>query len=388
VRVTDLLRTIDLFAELTPDDLESLAHGMRDRYLQSGEILYRAGEPYPSAVIIVGGCIEQATSGVDGRPASTRQLGNGESFGETSLLSTAPQSATATAVGETRVLELHRDDFDAFVATRPQAMRAILAAISRRAVQANKRLLTDQAADSSVASSNHVYSVFSPRGGSGKTLLATRLAIRLAELMPHRVALLDLDLVFDDAGLQLEASPSAWLASLAEPDLLRLDAQSLTNLLSEHRSTLRVLIGATRPEEGERVTPTHVRAVLAALRRQFLVSVVDCGGTFSETTLSALEQSDRILMVCTPELVTLRDVRDCRRLFGQALNVNKNRVAYVMNHPVPSFGLSRSQFEDALEQRMLLELPHAGEAATKSGFSKAIDQLASEFRPVAATHDR
>jgi hypothetical protein len=93
-------------------------------------------------------------------------------------------------------------------------------------------------------------------------------------------------------------------------------------------------------------------------------------------------------MVCTPELVTLRDVRDCRRLFGQALNVNKNRVAYVMNHPVPSFGLSRRQFEDALEQRMLLELPHAGEAATKSGFSKAIDQLASEFRPVAATHGR
>jgi CRP-like cAMP-binding protein len=388
MRLTDVLRTIRLFADLSSNDLEYVSHGVRDRHLQPGEVLCRAGQPYPSMVIVTGGCIELVTPAADGRPISTRRLGSGESFGEAALLSSSPQPGTATAIVETHVLELDRDDFDALVSTRPQVMRAILAAISRRATQANKQLLSEQVNESSGASSSHVYSVFSPRGGAGKTLLAMRLAIRLAEQMPQRVALLDLDLLFADAGLQLEVNPSVCLGSLSENDLQRLDAQSLTSLLTEHRSTLRVVVGATRPEEGERVTPAHVRAVLAALQRQFLVTVVDAGGSFSETALAALELSNRILVVCTPELVTLRDVRDCRRLFGQALHLDKNRTTYVLNHPLPSTGLSRRQFEDALEQRMLLELPHAGKDTTSSSFNKAIDQLAGEFRPMAAANAR
>jgi hypothetical protein len=53
----------------------------------------------------------------------------------------------------------------------------------------------------------------------------------------------------------------------------------------------------------------------------------------------------------------------------------------VFNHPLPSAGLTRLQFESALEESMSLEIPHAGESATKPGFAKAIDQLARELRP-------
>jgi pilus assembly protein CpaE len=155
----------------------------------------------------------------------------------------------------------------------------------------------------------------------------------------------------------------------------------VSGLLAEHGTGLRVLVGASTPEEGERVTASEVRAAILALKQQFLATVIDCGATFSEPTLAALELSDKVLVICTPELVSLRDVRDCQRIFGQALHLDKTRLAYLLNHPSPADGITRRQFEDALEQRMLLEIPHAGEGATRSTFAKAIDQLARELTP-------
>jgi pilus assembly protein CpaE len=270
-------------------------------------------------------------------------------------------------------------------------MRAMLAAVSRRAVQTNQRLLADQPGAArgplSPASTGRIYPVFSPRGGSGKTTLAVRLATRLAELSPQRVALLDLDLFSDDAALQLNLTPAASLASIREAELAGLDPRSLGNYLVEHESRLRVLVGATSPEEGERVTGAHVRAALAALRRQFLVTIVDCGSTFSEPTLAALEAGDRVLVVCTPELATLRDVRDCQRIFGQALHIDKTKLAYIFNHPLPAAGLTRVQFEAALEQPMSHEIPHAGELASKPVFAKAVGQLVAELRPPESAAD-
>jgi CRP-like cAMP-binding protein len=371
VRVTDLLRGVDLFASLSSAELEELARCARERHLEPGDVLCQTDRPCQNMFIVGGGSIELVAGG----PA--RRLGTGDTFGETTIISGEPLRGTATAVIESRVVELARDDFEAFVAARPQVMRRILAAVSRRAVQTNQRLLSEQPVDR-MSSTGRAYAVFSPRGGAGKTLVATRLAGRLVELMPDRVALMDLDLLFDDAALELDIVASTSLGSLQQPP----DGRTMSSLEVEHASGLRVVVGATTPEEGERVSATHVREALLALKRQFLVTILDCGGTFSEPILAALDMSDRVLVLCTPELVSLRDVRECQRLFGQALHLEKNKLAYLFNHPSPTTGLTRRQFEDALEQRMLMEIPHAGESATKSGFARAIDQLAHELAPI------
>src|SRR5207253_7487392 len=130
----------------------------------------------------------------------------------------------------------------------------------------------------------------------------------------------------------------------------------------------------------------HVRAALGTMKRQFSAIFVDCGGSFDEPTIAALEMADKVLVVCTPELNTLRDVRECQRVFGEIIRLDGKRVSFVFNHNQPFAVLGREQFESALEQQMVMELPHAGEAAYKaasrgepmvvghsgSAFSKAI----------------
>jgi pilus assembly protein CpaE len=225
--------------------------------------------------------------------------------------------------------------------------------------------------------------------------VAINLALRLAELMPGRVALFDLDLVFDDAALLLDVSPGRSLGSIPERDLQHLDARMLNACLAEHTSGLRVLVGATHPEDGERVSGAHARAALTALKRQFPVTIVDCGSNFGEPVLVACELANRVIMLCTPELSTLRDVRDCERVFGQALHLDRKRLSYVFNHPLPVSGLTRVQFETALERPVVFDIPHAGEASARaaaaaggvvrptgrSPFAHTLERLVRDLQP-------
>jgi CRP-like cAMP-binding protein len=398
MRITDLLRTIDLFARLPADDLDHLSHRMRERHFGRDEVLCRQGEPAQAMIIVTAGRIKLSAAEADGRMRTVRELAEGDFFGEIALFARERHTATATAVNESRVLVLEQDEFEALVASRPQLMRNMLTAISRRAAQTNRQLVTDQASNATVSANGRVHPVFSPRGGAGKTTLAVNLAIGLAELIPGRVGLLDLDLLFDDAALLLDVAPSTSLATIPESELEHLDARMLSNYLVEHEGSLRVLVGATRPEDGERVSGAHVRAALAAMKQQFLVTIVDCGSNFAEPTLMALEAADKAIMLCTPELSTLRDVRDCQRILGQALHLDKTRLMYAFNHPVPSTGLSRQQFETALEQPMALEIPHAGESVAKAAvsagtvvratgrgqFAQAIGHLVRDLQPADA----
>jgi pilus assembly protein CpaE len=163
----------------------------------------------------------------------------------------------------------------------------------------------------------------------------------------------------------------------------------------EHSTGLQVLVAGTRPEEGEVVTAAHVRAALGTMKRQFSATFVDCGSSFDEPTIAALEMADRILVVCTPELNTLRDVRESVRIFGEIIHLDNKRVSFVFNHNQPFAVLARDQFESALEQPMTYELAHAGETAYKaanrgeplvlcssgSAYSKGIEKIVRALVP-------
>jgi pilus assembly protein CpaE len=212
---------------------------------------------------------------------------------------------------------------------------------------------------------------------------------------PERTALLDLNLTFGHAAAWLGLHPETSLAGVPTESLANFDRRTLGHYLLEHGSGLQVLVAGTRPEEGEVVTAGHVRAALGTMKRQFSSVFVDCASSFDEPTLAALETADTIILVCTAELSTLRDVRECLRVFGEIIHLDLRRVCLVFNHNQPFAVLARDQFESALEQPMAFEVPHAGEAAFRasgrgeplvrlnanSAFSKAIDKLVRALVP-------
>jgi CRP-like cAMP-binding protein len=395
MRVTDLLRTMDIFEALSSEELETIAQLLRERRLDEAEVLCRQGDPGDALFIVTGGRIRLSTTDPSGNEKVLTYFTDGQFFGEMSLLTGAPRSATASAETDSQLLVLDKAAFDELLAGHPEIMREMLKVVSQRTLQTNQQLLADEPGSTVSMGPGRVFVVFSPRGGSGKTTLAVNLAARQAQDQPERTALLDLSLTFGHAAALLGLEPETSLAAVPAESLADFDRRTLGQYLVEHPTGLQVLVAGTRPEEGEVVTAAHVRAALGAMKRQFSAIFVDCGSSFDEPTIAALELADKVILLGAPELNSLRDVRECQRVFGEIIHLEKDKLCFVLNQPQPHAALSRMQFETALEQEMFMELPHAGEAAHKaaargeplvtaapgSAFAKAIEKLAHTLLP-------
>jgi Flp pilus assembly CpaE family ATPase len=366
MRVTDLLRTMDIFEALPSEELETIAHLLRERRLAEAEVLCRQGDPGDALFIVTGGRIRLSTTDPSGNEKVLTYFTDGQFFGEMSLLTGAPRSATATAETDSQLLVLDKESFDHLLASHAQIMREMLKVVSQRTLHTNQQLLADEPGNAVTVGAGHVYAVFSPRGGAGKTTLAVNLATQHAVQQPERTALLDLSLTFGHAAALLDLEPETSLAAVPFESLNDFDRRTLGQFMIQHPTGLQVLVAGTRPEEGEVVTAAHVRAALGTMKRQFSATFVDCGSSFDEPTIAALELADRVVVMCTPELNTLRDIRECMRVFGEIIRLDMKRVCLVFNHNQPFAVLGREQFESALEQPMTYELPHAGEAAYKA----------------------
>ncbi len=395
MRVTDLLRTMDIFEALPTQELETIAQLLRERRLAETDVLCRQGDPGDALFIVTGGRIRLSTSDPSGNEKVLTYFTDGQFFGEMSLLTGAPRSATATAETDSQVLVLDKRAFDQLLASDAQIMREMLKVVSQRTLHTNQQLLADEPGNAVSVGAGRVYAVFSPRGGSGKTTLAVNLAVQQALQQPERTALLDLSLTFGHTAALLGLKPETSLAGVPSESLADFDRRTLGQYLVEHPTGLQALVAGTRPEEGEVVTAAHVRAALGTMKRQFSAIFVDLVSSFDEPTIAALEMADRVLVVCTPELNTLRDVRECQRVFGEIIRLEPKKLDFVFNHNQPFAVLSREQFEATLEHTMLFELPHAGEAAYKaaskgeplvlsnggSAYSKAIEKLVHMLVP-------
>jgi Flp pilus assembly CpaE family ATPase len=235
-----------------------------------------------------------------------------------------------------------------------------------------------------------IVTVFSPKGGSGKTVLATNIAAATARAGVHTL-LVDFDLQFGDAALMLAVSPRATIADMAgssgDVDIEKLNA--FVN--SDARNDLALLAAPRRPEEAEIVRQADLEAVLDAARSGYEAVVVDTGPLFDGPMIAALDRSDQLLLVCTPEVTSLKNVRIGLETIDR-LGFPRDRVLIVANRIGASGGIVMREMEDALGVEIGFELPDdPGVPAAvnraipsvlsdeKGRFSKAVSQLATSL---------
>jgi MinD-like ATPase involved in chromosome partitioning or flagellar assembly len=235
-----------------------------------------------------------------------------------------------------------------------------------------------------------IVTVFSPKGGSGKTVLATNIAAATARAGIHTL-LVDFDLQFGDTALMLAVSPRATISDMAgssgDVDIEKLNA--FVN--SDARNDLALLAAPRRPEEAEIVRQADLEAVLDAARNGYEAIVVDTGPLFDGPMIAALDRSDQLILVCTPEVTSLKNVRIGLETIDR-LGFPRDRVLIVANRIGASGGIVMREMEDALGVEIGFELPDdPGVPAAvnraipsvlsdeKGRFSKAVSQLATSL---------
>ena len=180
----------------------------------------------------------------------------------------------------------------------PDAVAEQLLETFDRALQTSTRLRANLAGSETTprASQSRLITVLSPKGGSGKTVVASNLAVGLAKRHPGQVVLVDLDILFGDAANALMLVPDQTLADVAR-SLHTLDATTLKMFLTPHASDLYVMCAPEIPSEGEGVSGEQVGRILELLAQEFAYVVVDTAAGIDEHTLAALDQSTDLLLV-------------------------------------------------------------------------------------------
>lgn len=154
-----------------------------------------------------------------------------------------------------------------------------------------------------------VVTIMSPKGGAGKTVTATNVAVSLAEWCePDRVVLMDADLQFGDVCIALQVDPKHTIVDAAR-DIEKLDEELVGSLLARHDSGLRVLAAPLEPALADEVSTPVVVRTLGMLRRMFDYIVIDTAPFLDEPVLSILERSDAVLLVVDMDLPSVKNAK-------------------------------------------------------------------------------
>lgn len=200
-----------------------------------------------------------------------------------------------------------------------------------------------------------VITVFSAKGGCGKTTLASNLAAALAEGGRREVCVVDLDLNFGDVAIVLQLFPAHTLAD-AVPLAETLDAPAVTALLTPHSPGLSALVAPVEPGAAENVPASLVTTILSMLREQFAFVVVDTPPAFTDHVLAAFDQSDLIALLATLDIPALKNLKLTMETLD-LLNYPRERLRVVLNRADSKVGLALSEVEKTLKVPIALHIP-------------------------------
>ena len=241
-----------------------------------------------------------------------------------------------------------------------------------------------------------IVTVFSPKGGTGKTVLASNTAASVAKDEGKKALLLDLDLQFGDAAIMLGIEPEKTIYDLVVAPG-ELDTEKLAGYVTRHASGLDILPAPLRPEDAELVTEAKLAQLLEVARESYDVIVVDTSPFFHGPMLATLDRTDELLLICSLDVPTLKNVRLALQTL-ELLSFPTDRISLVLNRANSKVGMKPGEVESALEVKVRFSVPsdravpiavNRGNpvvlADSRADFSKAVREISKSVVPMDKT---
>ncbi len=243
--------------------------------------------------------------------------------------------------------------------TRPIAADRLLEEVRKVASlqsKAAKKASLPAASGEPEAPKSQIIAVTGPRGGCGKTVIATNLSVGLAR-DHEKVALVDLNLWGGDIAMLLDLTPRRSLGDLL-PGFGGIDYDVVDSVLVKHGSGVTVLAAPmTGTFDGTALSRHMVQSILETLREHYLCTVVDTGYANLESTLATMDYADTILVVLGMDLPRLRDGKQYLKNLVAA-NYSKEKIRVVVNRSTGSKEISAAEVESILEFPVAVQIPN------------------------------
>ena len=253
------------------------------------------------------------------------------------------------------------------VTTLSQALRAgirevvasddhtALAEALRRSRELTSRLI-GHASGGSVRE-GRLITVFSAKGGVGKTTLSTNAATHLAH-SGLRTLLVDLDLSFGDVAISLQLVPAQSIYDAVSMSG-HLDDEALRGLVVTHEeSGLDVLCAPNDPGDADRIPVPTVSEILKVARRSYDYVIVDTPPSFTEHVLASIDVSDALVLIATLDIPAVKNLRVAIDTLDMIGSPKDSRII-VLNRADAKVGLRPEDVEAAIKTPIAVNIPNS-----------------------------
>lgn len=209
-----------------------------------------------------------------------------------------------------------------------------------------------------------VITVFSTKGGVGKTTIASNLAAAIARETRKKVAVVDLDLQFGNMGVFLNVPIKNTIIDLVK-ETSDFDSKLIEEYMVNHYSGAKVLLAPTKPEYAEFITSVHIEKIIKSLKETYHYIIIDTPTSLNEVTLTTLDLADKILFISGMDLPTIKNTKDGMGIM-ESLHYSKEKLHIVVNKATEQFGIKNKDFEDTVKYPIWASIPEDNQTVITS----------------------
>jgi pilus assembly protein CpaE len=197
--------------------------------------------------------------------------------------------------------------------------------------------------------------VFGTKGGSGKSFIATNLAIDLLENKNNKVILFDLNYQFGDIAIMLDLYPRNTIYDIVSV-FDQLDEEMLNDFLTTHNSGIKVLPAPIDPTQNESISTEMTKKIVDMLSKISDYVVIDTPSGFSDNVLALLDEIDYICMVASMDVPSIKNLKITLQVLDQ-LKFPKEKISIILNRADSKVGITLEEIEDTLKRKIDIAIP-------------------------------
>ncbi len=202
-----------------------------------------------------------------------------------------------------------------------------------------------------------VITVYSNKGGVGKTSVATNLAYELAKITKENVALIDLNFQLGDVTTFLDLKPSFNISYMLQ-NLDKINEDFLLSTLEKYKNTsLYVLADPPFFKQVDDIPSKDITHLFNILRETFSYVIVDTSVGFDKKSITALENSDMVFLVSIVNLPAVRNCQRCLESFDK-LGLDNGKIQILINRFMENDEIKAEDVEEALDKKLYWKIPN------------------------------
>ncbi|MBI2870910.1 MAG: patatin-like phospholipase family protein [Candidatus Omnitrophica bacterium] len=340
-----ILKQVPLFSNLSQRELKDIATPARLIEYKKDQVIYQIGDPPHAFFVIASGRVRiDRPTGPKGEMTTT-MLHGGEFFGELSILTGNPHSATVTAKNDCLLLEIGGEDFGRLT----KEISALGLYFSRFLIQ---RLRGVQKGDEYVRESKLI-AVYSAAREVGKTVLSINLAAALAREGASQVILVDMGGTKGELGHLLKYPTDKGLVQVGRDRAIH--PVGIQEHIIKHDAGFHI-VSVVEPEK-DGIDPRGIAPFFSSLARQYDYIVIDLPNQFDAAILEALHQADILFLLTGPRRETLRATAEICGKLKATIGTQMDKLRLLLNPMKLSDPLDLPAKEELLGHPISLTLP-------------------------------